>query len=369
MKTTRHSLMAKGIIVLLSLLVLVFAFSYSWFAPPNRPVNASGLTLAAESSGDFEYAIGFYNSQTLNTYKYTNFTNESTALNLENLQASDGVYYNLLHDYVPIDVTGDGATLIRPSMLYGNSSINTESVDYSIADPNVQYVNFDLFFRSKVRDVSIKLGDGSYAIGACELNTGTKTDAGRGSLTNSSLANSTYGYNQSTYGSFSKDAIVGAVRVAFVPYLIGSNQVTSSNLYSNTPEYLDSNSSNTTLWLPRPDFHANANDTTTGWTLSAATYPASYSNADATHTYYNIFKNLSDSDPNFHKVVNYSGTVTPSVLANESQEFTSISSTLRIGEYYYTKVNVRIWIEGTDIESRRAFSGGRFAVNFKFTTK
>ena len=42
---------------------------------------------------------------------------------------------------------------------------------------------------------------------------------------------------------------------------------------------------------------------------------------------------------------------------------------IEIGDYYYSKVNVRIWVEGTDLESRRAFSGGRFAVNFKFKTQ
>lgn len=370
MKSNRHSLVAKGIMVLLSLLVLVFAFTYSWLAPPNRPVNASGLNMVAESSGDFEYAIGFSNSETGYDYLVTDFTNSSTRLNFEALKIheSDTETYNLLHDYKPIDVTGDGATLIRPAMSYGNSQIDTDSVNYSIANPNVQYLTFDLFFRSKVQGVSLKLGNGSYAVGACEIKTNTVSDVGNGALTNSSSAG-TLGFNKSNYGNFSKDAIVGAVRVAFVPYLFGNDKVTSSNIQNDTSEYIDSDSANTTLWLPRPDVHVNSNDTTSNWTLSTATYPAAYQADDGKHTYYNIFKNYQSSDAaHYHKIETFSNTITPTSLAAQSYEFTRINSTVQIGDYYYTKVNVRVWVEGTDLESRRALSGGRFAVNFKFTT-
>ena len=44
MRTTRHSLMAKGILVLLSLLIMIFVFTYSWYAPENKPIVASGIT-------------------------------------------------------------------------------------------------------------------------------------------------------------------------------------------------------------------------------------------------------------------------------------------------------------------------------------
>ena len=372
MKTTRHSLMAKGIMVLLSLLVLIFAFTYSWFTAPEVSLTANGISVAVDSSGDFQYAIGFQNSETGYSYKMTDFTNSSSALNLEHLKASDNEYYNLLHDYSPIDVTEDGATLIRPAMSYGNSAINTESVNYSIADPNVQYITFDLFFRSESSGFPIKLGKGSYAIAACEDKRNGMSDVGNGALTDSSKAGSN-GFSQSSYGAFSKDAIVGAVRVAFVPYTIGESGVNSSNYNKDTSSFIIKDSSNTTLWLPRPDIHVNTNDTTTGWTLSTATYPASYSDDDATQTFYNIFKNYASTDTTrYHKIESFPNTITPSSLALTAQQFTQVYSNFVVNDngtnYYYSKVNVRIWVEGTDAESRRAFSGGRFAVNFKFTT-
>lgn len=362
MKTTRHSLMAKGIMVLLSLVVLVYAFTYAWYISPDTPVNATGISGSVESTGDFEYAIGFYNNGTGGNYKTTDFTKESTALNLESLKVYDGTSsdndgndsgryyhnYNLLHDYKPIDITGDGKTLIRPAMSYGNSAINTASNDYSIAEPNVQYISFDLYFRSKVPGISIKLGDGSWAKGACEINSGN--------MTGSSAT------NKSTYGDFSRDAIVGAVRIAFVPYDYSSERdnipSTLDVFQANTPDFLDKRAS--FIWLPRTELHLNDNGGTTGWTLTTN----STSNDDKQHKYYNIFDT---SAPRSTSTV-YDNTITPADLSESSQEFCRVSNEVQFDDYYYTKVNVRIWIEGTDAESRRATSGGKFEVNFKFTT-
>lgn len=402
MKTTRHSLMAKGILVLLSLLVMVFAISFSWFNSKQEAV-ATGLSGGVESTGDFEYAVGFHTSQTFDDYVITAWTNESTALQFDQLRArlaaSEDIAanystYNLLYDYTPIDVTGDGATLIRPSMSYGNSRINTTVNDYSLADPNVQYINFDLFFRSEMSGVDVKLGDGSYAVGACEIKNRNKTDVGNGAIVGD-VASGSQNYNPSNYSAvtqagstsynFSKDAIVGAIRVAFVPYTFEniSNNVSginSSNLYSETSNFLSKEAS--LLWMPRPEIKVTPrivdnDEQTTGWTLSTDSADATYTldgfgsttYHNNKHTYYKIFKGASDNAN--HTVVEYPDTVTPEVLSDTETDnsFTTISSQLKIGKYYYTKVNVRIWVEGTDLESRRAFSGGRFAVNFKFKTQ
>lgn len=365
MKTNRHSLMAKGIMVLLSLIVLIFAFTYSWFAPPSKPVDATGVDASVKANGDFEYAVGFYNSGTAGDYKITEFSNQSSTLNLTSLRAkgvNDSGYsnYNLLHDYRPIDITGDGRTLIRPAMSYGNSAINTTSLDYSIAKPNEQYISFDLYFRSKSQGISVMLGDDSYAKAGAEVTSG-------GSMTG---ANAT---NKSTYGDFSKDAIVGAVRVAFINYDYSDelhNMPGNLEEYqTRTPDYL--HNSARFIWLPRPDLHLNANDTLQNWSLSVND-PAQ--SADKQHYFYNIFNCQpakvdgypSSDTAHYHIQEAYSNTVTPDVLDAASQAFSDLN--IKFGEYYYTKVNVRIWIEGTDIESRRATSGGQFEVNFEFTT-
>lgn len=360
MKQNRHTLMAKGIMVLLSLMVLVFILAFSWFST-KQTADATGLSGGIEADGDFEYAIGFYNNSTGGSYKITDYTSDSTALNLKALRVYDGTSsnndgndsgryyhdYNLLHDYTPIDVTGDGRTLIRPAMSYGNRQIDQSSNDYSLADPNVQYITFDLYFRSKSTGVPIKLGNGSWAKGNSEINnlgyTGSSTSAT---------------FNKSTYGNFSKDAIIGAVRIAFVPYTKGlpASFASLSAYEDDTPEYLADSAS--LLWLPKPELQLNepSGGGVTGWTLST--------NANNNqHTYYSIFET---GHPK--QIKTYPSTITTSMITSQNREFARIDNSVHIGEYYYTKASVRIWVEGTDAEARRATSGGKFEVNFKLTT-
>jgi len=388
MKTTRHSLMAKGIMVLLSLLVLAFALTYTWFLDPVKPITASGLSMYVENpSTDFDYAVGFSNSQTGGAYKHTNFTNaENEDLNLEALLPSDesdtSKTVNLLYDYNPTDLTGDGATLIRPAMNYGNWSINTASRNYSVAEENVQYITFDMIFRTRVPNTTIRLDSGSYAKGNCETYSGD----GR-------LSTDTASYNvDNKYGSFSTDAIVGAVRVAFLEYV---NHGESGNTIINEKQ----NEYNTVpllLWIPRPDLYLNNNPTgnnlrekeVDGWALdtnvtSNTTYNlvsdaqnnASYSTY--IHQYYDVFQNDTPEITTYSQAV--ASTLNTSAPTNKVTFGTTrdlitldhINDTNNDDTpddgYYYGKVRVRIWIEGTDSESRRALAGGKFSVSFHIT--
>ncbi|MBQ9680424.1 MAG: hypothetical protein IJV48_07075 [Ruminococcus sp.] len=45
MKQNRHSLMAKGIMVLLSLLIIVFIITFAWFTPPEEINEAHGVSM------------------------------------------------------------------------------------------------------------------------------------------------------------------------------------------------------------------------------------------------------------------------------------------------------------------------------------
>lgn len=412
MKTTRHSLMAKGILVLLSLLIMVFIFTYSWYVDVEKPLTATGLVIdTRDATTDFEYAIGFSNSQTGNDYKHTAFTNQvNQDLNLEELYAWDDTNkenpINLLYDYNPTDITGDGVTLVRPAMTYGNWSINTASGNYSIATPNEQYISFDLIFRTEVRNTTIRLDQYSCARADCE------TYAGDGSLTGA--ANNSDGsalnYNELTipnnvtsnkYGRFSRDAIVGAVRVAFLEY---TDNDQDGLAVLDDEEFQTFESTPKLLWLPRPDIYLNnggQDGETTGWSLnqnvaSGTTFnlvsKAQNLNGYTTyrHQYYNIFEPLGQGvNPSIvyydtgarastfkASVLNTSagsgvdkvtfGTQADIVTLNHLDDANN-NGVWDEGEYYYGKVRVRIWLEGTDSESRRACAGGKFSVSFHIT--
>lgn len=393
MKTTRHSLMAKGILVLLSLLIMVFVFSYSWYMDPDTPVEASGLSMSVRNpSTDFDYSIGFSTSQTGGAYKHTAFTNVVNAdLDLEELYASDDTNrehpINLLYDYNPTDLTGDGVTLVRPAMKYGNWSINEASRYYSVAEENVQFISFDMIFRTKVRGTTIRLDADSFAKGACE------TYAGDGKL----LTDTASRNKENKYGVFSTDAIVGAVRVAFLEYVdhdesgdyIVENKLTE---YENDPKL---------VWIPRPDLYLNNNPTGSnlrekdiqGWALdtgvaSNTTYNLvsdSQTNTEYStykHQYYNVFSVTSEQTP---AIVTYDGAVASTIDADASAGTNRITfgttkdlimldhindandDGIPDDDYYYGKIRVRIWIEGTDSEARRALAGGKFSVSFHIT--
>lgn len=382
MKTNRHSLMAKGILVLLSLLILLFAFSFSWYkAVPTA--DTKGLDAHVSSNGDFDFALGFSNSQTVDTYKYTGWYSGSdvnldlTHIGITEPGDSNPTYYNLLIDYSPIDLTGNGATLVRPAMMSGNKEIDRSTTTYSESVPNSQYITFDMVFRSKSSDTSIYLDQNSFALGGSEIKTNKKADvstSASGALSNSAAAGSAFGFNASTYGRtsesasdstslVSKDAIVGAVRVAFVGFdddnltfeaqPTGSASPSQKSIWTNNDVYKNTDVPNL-LWIPRPNLKLNphqtdGSDDMWGWTLS---YPASGNTYS--HTYYNP---LTQSD------VNYTGAVT-APAATSSDKIVDISH--QSDGYYYAKVKVVIWIEGCDTEARRATSGGRFDVYFDF---
>ena len=388
MKQTRHSLMAKGIIVLLSLLVLAFAFTFGWYTTANPRADAGGLNVNVKGTADFDYAIGFWTPATGYEYLHTAFTNSADmTLNLKELTATNSnnvtETYDLLYDYKPIDVTGNGVKLIRPAMSYGNWSVNTASNNYSNAEANVQYISFDLIVRAK-NACTVSLDANSYAKGNCENAPGDGTLSG---------ANAP---NKSTYGNFSRDAIVGAVRVAFLDYdNSGDPSFNSQKLLTEEQNTYESEPA--LLWVPPPDLYLNngGNDlATTGWMLATGVLPSTtytrVSGGADTHTetgystykhqYYNIFE--VGQGETATTVIDNSDYVKTSSIDNNRVKFNQISPILRVvipedsnnngqhdaNEYYYGKVRIRIWLEGTDSESRRALTDGKFSISFDLST-
>lgn len=390
MKTNRHSLMAKGIMVLLSLLILIFIITFAWFTPPEERNDAHGISMKTKAGSDFEYAIGFKTSQTFGEYLVTDFTNsENSDWDIEKLKVpgkteADGttpIKYNLLYDYQPIDLTGNGYTLIRPAMDYGNWKIKS-GYDYSIAEANTQYISFDLILRSKAATI-LSLGPNSYAIGASEVEgTAAKPDGSK--LTGADVE------RKSDYGSFSRDAIVGAVRVAF----LGFDDTLTAESYSTGTQDDKLNHTPSLLWVPRPDLYLNNNGndlSTSGWSLntgvtsgqtfnlqSQAMKDTAYSTYQ--HQYYNVFNAGYDDtvevvkDESDYVHISSKDTEDNEYHLNDTVELIPLDKPMTVHEgnedviYYYGKVRVRIWVDGTDTESRRALSKGKFKFNFDLTT-
>lgn len=362
MKTTRHSLMAKGIMVLLSLLVLIFAFTYSWFIVPPTSVSATGITVSTNTQVDFEVAIGFSSSDTRYAYTVSDFkTNENPIIltAIPKTIGEDTKTYNLLRDYSPKDVTGNGAKLFIP-VLTGDSprTINTTTDSYTTVTPNKEYISFDMIFRS-ANACRVYLDTDSYVKAACE------STPGDGHLTETTSGGTSLAYNderRSGYGMFSADAVVGAVRVAFIDY----TGLTLSDIDADSASLLNSNPE--VIWLPRPDVYLyNNNNATSGWelitgitegqttaTLADGTTEITLDDDTYTHSYYDL------GVDGTHTIKAFTNTITEC----NADSIVTVNVYNAEEDLYYGKVRVNIWIEGTDAEARRAISNGSFYVNF-----
>ncbi|MBQ7133703.1 MAG: hypothetical protein IJO20_04325 [Ruminococcus sp.] len=345
------SLIIKAIMLLLALIVMVFAASLAWFAPTDKPVNADGLIIQASGSEYFEMAVGFESS--VNGYQYT-MSQYSKNMNLRDIITAEGTHYDVLHDFSPIDITGDGVTLVRPSMLPKNTDIDRNVGTFTSVSPNKEYICFDMYFKAE-DPCRVFLDSGSFVKGAIE------ETPGDGNLIQTE---DTGDNRKASEGNFSKDAVVGAVRVSFVNY----SQFIEGEDHDNLSD------SARLLWLPRPDIHLNStnNASLNPWTLSQNVQPneiidtftndkSMNSQCDTyTHHYFSYVydENIGESGGYTGIDINYIGTVT------DPSRDAICDVTYESNGYYYGKTQVNIWIEGCDAEARRAIAGGQFQVNF-----
>ena len=429
MKTNRHTIMAKGIMVLLTLLILVFILTYAWFVGDDAPAVANGLSVSTNSGVDFEVAIGFSSPDTGGNYYLTNFASAET-FDFENLTIPETVSvgdnttisnsiseaingFNLLQSFKPIDLTGNGVKVYRPSMKPKNAAINygETSVSYDITE-NRQYISFDLYVRSENPAMHVALDTGSYVVGACEVDNVpirilateiADNDVTVGPATLSgSLLKTNIGYRKSDYGNFSEDSVVGAVRIAFTQYENYGRNLSNYFVcperklnYSANEYQLDSDTLK--LWIPRTDIYLQdtTTDPPTDWTLitkgdandafqgnvtfngedaevmrtvytGSSSGTITYENAAKLHKYYDDTKLLSVPAANASN--RYSSVTAITDLENQDTSIIRLDQnmhdTIGTTTYYYGKCRINLWIEGCDAEARKAIDGGSFLFGF-----
>ncbi len=341
------SLIIKAIMLLLALIVMVFVASLAWFTDASQPNTATGVSVNSSSSKYFDMAVGFESS--VNGYKYT-MSKYDKNLSLRDIITADGVHYDVLHDFSPIDITGDGVTLVRPSMQLKNADIDRNSGTFTTVSPNKEYICFDMYFRCS-EPCKVYLDNGSFVKGAIE----SSPRDGKLIQTEDTGSN-----RKAEEGNYSKDAVVGAVRVSFVNY----------NQFYEGEDHVNLQEEARLLWLPRPDIHLNT-PSNGQWSLSTGltkdnTIVDYYGATDRfigypadtfTHHYY---KYIYDEENRVYKGEdrNYENTIT------DPSHDAICDVNYKNGDYYFGKTQVNIWIEGCDAEARRTIAGGKFQVNF-----
>lgn len=316
-------MIAKNLIVLFAVALAGFCGIQAWFTD-NRSAEANGIEVECQAPDGIEIAVVGHDAPAPTEYTTGNITlNKTNYPFLEKLQLTE--------------ITGDGTFFRKPALIQsgGQAHVDTKA-EWSEPTANEHYLSFDLYIRSKSQ-YNISIGKKSTI----------KPDAPQ--LTSQDGTGIT---NQSKYGNFSRDSVVGAVRFSVVDY-------------KSAPP------SKKLLWLPAPNILLE--QTTDEYTLSDNKQDGeSYS-----HVYYDTNKaqhTVSSTDVDNAFVVNNKGfdggKFTYELGQNQNIAQLKKSSDTDTDPYYGdygAMVTCNMWIEGEDAEARLALVNGKFKVNLVLT--
>lgn len=315
-------MIAKNLIVLFAVALAGFCGIQAWFTD-NRSAEANGIEVECQAPDGIEIAVVGHDAPAPTEYTTGNITlNKTNYPFLEKLQLTE--------------ITGDGTFFRKPALIQsgGQAHVDTKA-EWSEPTANEHYLSFDLYIRSKSQ-YNISIGKKSTI----------KPDAPQ--LTSQ---DGTGIKNQSKYGNFSRDSVVGAVRFSVVDY-------------KSAPP------SKKLLWLPAPNILLE--QTTDEYTLSD-NMPSGESYS---HVYYDTKKaqqTISDSKTDSAFVVNNKGFVdgkfTYELGKNQTiARLEKPSGTHQENDQFYSAmVTCNMWIEGEDAEARLALVNGKFNVNLVLT--
>lgn len=312
-------MIAKNLIVLFAVALAGFCGIQAWFTD-NRSAEANGIEVECQAPDGIEIAVVGHDAPAPTEYTTGNITlNKTNYPFLEKLQLTE--------------ITGDGTFFRKPALIQsgGQAHVDTKA-EWSEPTANEHYLSFDLYIRSKSQ-YNISIGKKSTI----------KPDAPQ--LTSQ---DGTGIKNQSKYGNFSRDSVVGAVRFSVVDYK------------SATP-------SKKLLWLPAPNILLE--QTTDEYTLSDNKQDGeSYS-----HVYYDTNKaqhTVSSTDVDNAFVVNNNKGFDGGKFTYElgkNQNIAQLKKSSENDQFYSAMVTCNMWIEGEDAEARLALVNGKFNVNLVLT--
>lgn len=232
-----------------------------------------------------------------------------------------------------IEVTGDGSKFNIPTLIqhdnYALPDTSTSSV-WKVAAANEDYLDFTVHMRSQ-DPLDVYFSSASFAEPSSSVVIGA--DCG----------------NKSSYGDFSKDCIVGALRVA---------------AYKDTDRKF--------IWITNPEYHLDNVKGSSSYAMevdkTASTVSATNFtwNNPYTHFYYEVSgttktaKSLSSTLANSQVFAGNLPNTESAKPADTRTLLGTLDGTKNADGYYEDTVTFRVWIEGCDTEARRALVNGKF---------
>lgn len=310
-------MIAKNLIVLFTVALAGFCGIQAWFTD-KRSAEANGIAVECQAPDGIEIAVVGHGDDAPTTYTTGNIT-----LNKDN--------YSFLKELQLTEITGDGIYFSKPALIQsdGKANVNPDGV-WSEPKVNVHYLSFDLYIRSKSQ-YNIAIGKNSTIKPVAPQ---LITQDGKGIQ------------NESKYGKFSRDSVVGAVRFSVVDYKQPTTPLKKL------------------LWLPAPNILLK--QTPDGYTLSD-----NMQNGDSyRHVYYDTQHKFRNSDDDSAFVVNNNGFDVGKKFTYElgkDQTIAQLEKHPENDQFFSAMVTCNMWIEGEDEEARLALVNGKFKVNLVLT--
>lgn len=314
-KRDTKSLVMKNLIVMAVLIIIALTGVISWFTNKTE-ATADGINVKCEAPKGLKIAVVQHGEPAPDVNDETKWSEGEITLTKED--------YPFLKEQSIIEITSDGTYFYKPKLTQENGKAKPDtSSEWDVADKD-SYLSIDVY---------MKTGEDHMVY----LNSGTEISPNSATLTGEQSG------NKSDDGNFSKDCIVGAVRLS-------------------TVNSADSKLKN--LWIPAPQIHYDSDnkkvtlDNTSGDTFK--------------HKYWKVTKN-SDGKigmPQGTTPVEYEGVITNTnndFKLGKNYDFAMLTKKQPSDKYASGMTTVNIWVDGEDDEARFAMVGGKFKATIKLS--
>lgn len=314
-KRDTKSLVMKNLIVMAVLIIIALTGVISWFTNKTE-ATADGINVTCEAPKGLKIAVVRHGDPAPKVDDETKWSEGEITLTKED--------YPFLKKQSIIEITSDGTDFYKPKLTQenGKAKPDTSSV-WDVADKD-SYLSIDVY---------MKTGDDHMVY----LNSGTEISPISTTLTGEQSG------NKSDDGDFSKDCIVGAVRLS-------------------TVNSADSKLKN--LWIPAPQIHYDSDkkEVTLGNT-SGDTFK---------HKYWKVTKNSDGKTgkPTGTAPVEYKDVITNTnndFKLGKNYDFAMLTKKQPSDKYASGMTTVNIWVDGEDDEARFAMVGGKFKATIKLS--
>lgn len=312
-KRDTKSLVMKNLIVMAVLIIIALTGVISWFTSKTE-ATASGINVKCEAPDGLEVAIVPHGSN--EELKY-----QTGTIDLTKCESLSNLFSNLSFE----ELTSDGLHFYKPKLNQSGSTVTVDTTDkwsdaedYAYISHNdgtsIPYLSLDIYMRSKNAH-TIVLGSDTYI------------------KPNSDKLNGADSGNKSELGDFSKDCIVGAVRMSTV---VGNK---------------------TKLWIPAPNILYNYDKGT------VSTEIKDKNSESFKHKYWKVTNLKPSSNEQEAEGVIVNNNCDYKIGENDALNIALSQD--NDDKLFKGNFTLNIWVDGEDAEARQAMVGGKFTASIK----